>query len=285
MEEGRRTFDNIQKFVLHLLAQNVALACTLLIGLVFKDSENLSVFPVAPVEIMWIIMVTSSFPDMGLGFERAAPDIMRRPPQSLKRGVFTIEVMVDILVYGLWVAALCLASFVLVLYGFDEGEIGVRCNNSIGEGCEIIFRARATCFAALTWQSLFLAWEAIDSRRSFWRMQPDSKRYFTQWMFDVWRNKFLFFAVIAGFVTIFPVLYIPVINQVVFKHTGLSWEWAIVLISSAMFFAGVETYKFAKRAWFRRKDSSSMGIGGDEDVESRVFKRYLTESSMASEKV
>lgn len=59
VEEGRRMFDNIQKFVLHLLAENIAQACTLLIGLAFKDSSGLSVFPLAPVEILWVIMITS----------------------------------------------------------------------------------------------------------------------------------------------------------------------------------------------------------------------------------
>jgi Na+-exporting ATPase len=49
VEEGRRIFDNIQKFVLHLLSQNIAQACTLLIGLAFKDSNDLSVFPLSPV--------------------------------------------------------------------------------------------------------------------------------------------------------------------------------------------------------------------------------------------
>ena len=83
IEEGRRMFDNIQKFILHLLAQNIAQACVLLIGLAFKDETGLSVFPVSPVEVMWIIMVTSSLPDMGLGFEIAAPDILDRPPQSV----------------------------------------------------------------------------------------------------------------------------------------------------------------------------------------------------------
>ena len=224
IEEGRRTFDNIQKFVLHLLSQNIAQALVLLIGLVFKDAENLSVFPLSPVEILWVIMITSGIPDMGLGFERAAPDIMSRPPQSLKRGVFTIEVMADMLFYGFWVAALCLASFVLVLYGFENGTIGVSCNDSIAHGCDIIFRARATCFATLTWFSLFLAWEVVDMRRSFFKMQPDSNNPF-QFAHDVWRNNFLFWSVIAGFITIFPVLYIPVINDVVFKHTGISWEW------------------------------------------------------------
>lgn len=83
IEEGRRIFDNIQKFVLHLLAENVALALTLLIGLAFKDENDQSVFPIAPVEIIWIIMITSGLPDMGLGMEIAAPEVMDRPPQSV----------------------------------------------------------------------------------------------------------------------------------------------------------------------------------------------------------
>lgn len=83
IEEGRRIFDNIQKFVLHLLAENVGLALTLLVGLVFKDATGQSVFPIAPVEILWIIMITSGLPDMGLGMEVAASDIMDRPPQSV----------------------------------------------------------------------------------------------------------------------------------------------------------------------------------------------------------
>jgi potassium/sodium efflux P-type ATPase len=84
VEEGRRMFDNIQKFILHVLAENIAQACTLLIGLAFKDKNGLSIFPLAPVEILWIIMITSGMPDMGLGFEIAAPDIMQRPPQNVR---------------------------------------------------------------------------------------------------------------------------------------------------------------------------------------------------------
>ena len=83
IEEGRRIFDNIQKFVLHLLAENVALGLTLLVGLAFKDDSGQSVFPIAPVEIIWIIMITSGLPDMGLGMEIASPEVMDRPPQSV----------------------------------------------------------------------------------------------------------------------------------------------------------------------------------------------------------
>lgn len=54
IEEGRRMFDNIQKCILHLLAENIAQACILLIGPAFKDRRGISVFPLAPVEIIWV---------------------------------------------------------------------------------------------------------------------------------------------------------------------------------------------------------------------------------------
>jgi len=277
IEEGRRMFDNIQKFILHLLAQNIAQACVLLIGLAFKDESGFSVFPVSPVEVMWIIMITSSLPDMGLGFEIAAPDILDRPPQSLKRGVFTIEVMVDMLAYGLWIAALCLGAFSLVMFGFGDGNLGTSCNESYNPTCETVFRARATTFACLTWFSLFLAWQMIDMRRSFFMMQPNSKKYFTQWAIDVWRNKFLFFSIMFGFVTIFPVLYIPVINDTVFRHKGISWEWGIVFVATFLFFLGIETWKWGKRVFFRRRDiKNGVGRRGSIDLEQRVFERYLS---------
>ncbi|KAM4066371.1 E1-E2 ATPase domain-containing protein [Hirsutella rhossiliensis] len=275
VEEGRRMFDNIQKFILHVLAENIAQACTLLIGLAFKDKRGISVFPLAPVEILWIIMVTSGMPDMGLGFEIAAPDIMQRPPQNLKQGVFTPELLLDMVVYGLWMSALCLSSFVLVLYGFGNGaaDIGDNCNNEYSAGCEVVFRARATTFACLTWFALFLAWEMVNMRRSLFRMQPKSKRYFTQWMTDVWRNQFLFWAVIAGFVTMFPIIYIPTLNTVVFKHAGISWEWGIVFVEAFLFFLGIEAWKWAKRVYYRHWGKTPGH--SNEDVETRAFGSYL----------
>lgn len=274
VEEGRRIFDNIQKFVLHLLAQNIAQACTLLIGLAFKDGNNLSVFPLSPVEIMWVIMVTSGLPDMGLGLEVAAPDILERPPQSLKRGIFTTELLVDILAYGLWMAALCLSSFSLVAYRWGNGIEGLNCNDAYSESCDTVFRARATCFVSMTWFSLFLAWELINFRRSFFRMQPKSKLYFTQWMHDVWRNKFLFWSVVFGFVSIFVILYVPVINHDVFKHTGISWEWGIIIIEAILFFGGVECWKWGKRVFYRLR-AKKQGGGRARRLSSTVFDDYI----------
>lgn len=44
-------------------------------------------------------------------------------------------------------------------------------------------------------------------------MKPGSTKYFTQWIYDVWADRFLFWAIVAGFVTIFPIIYIPGLNH------------------------------------------------------------------------
>jgi magnesium-transporting ATPase (P-type) len=88
IEEGRRMFDNIQKFILHLLAENIAQACTLLIGLAFKDTRGLSVFPLAPVEILWVIMVTSGYVEKKKRGQCPDPDsIVRTGTSAAERAV------------------------------------------------------------------------------------------------------------------------------------------------------------------------------------------------------
>lgn len=105
-------------------------------------------------------------------------------------------------------------------------------------------------------------------------MQPKSKKYFTQWIYDVWRNPFLFWAIIAGFVTMFPIIYIPGLNTVVFKHAPISWEWGIVFVEAVLFFLGIESWKWAKRIYFRRQARKS--TGGVSNLETRVFGKYYS---------
>lgn len=186
------------------------------------------------------------------------------------------------IVYGVWLACMCLAAFTLVIWGFGSGELGIDCNDSIDDGCGLVFRARATTFASLTWFALFLAWEMVHMRRSFFRMKPKSKLYFTQWMHDVWRNKFLFWAIIAGIFTMFPLLYIPKLNTFAFKHAGISWEWGIVFVESVLFVAGIEAWKLAKRVYFRRRAYNALknGVGGaGADLETRTFGHYFKAAS------
>lgn len=97
IREGRRIFDNIQRFVLHLLATNVAEVILLVIGLCFIDESGASVFPLSPLAILWINMVTSGPPAFGLGLERPAINIMTRPPHNPKTGVFTLQIIIEIM--------------------------------------------------------------------------------------------------------------------------------------------------------------------------------------------
>ena len=83
IEEGRRIFDNVQKFMLHVLAANFGFVTTLLVGLAYKDDKGVSIFQVTPVEILFMLLVAGAFTETGLGFEAASPDILRRPPHSV----------------------------------------------------------------------------------------------------------------------------------------------------------------------------------------------------------
>ncbi|KAF4006699.1 Cation transporting ATPase, C-terminus family protein [Saccharomyces cerevisiae] len=204
VEEGRRMTDNIQKFVLQLLAENVAQALYLIIGLVFRDENGKSVFPLSPVEVLWIIVVTSCFPAMGLGLEKAAPDLMDRPPNDSEVGIFTWEVIIDTFAYGFLMAGSCMASFTGSLYGINNGGLGVNCDRSYNSSCRDVYRSRSAAFATMTWCALILAWEVVDMRRSFFRMHPDTDSPVKEFFRSIWGNQFLFWSIIFGFVSAFP---------------------------------------------------------------------------------
>lgn len=252
IEEGRRMGDNIQKFVLQLLALNVAQALFLLIGLVFMDDEGFSVFPLSPVQVLWVIVVTSCFPAMGLGVEKASTDIMDKPPKNAKESVFTWEVVIDMFVYGFLVAGACMIPFVIEIYAYGNGELGQNCNRTdFADSCEYVFKARAASFVTMTWCALIVAWEVVHMRRSLFLMHPESDNLWTQWMKDLWSNQFLFWSVIAGFLTIVPTIYIPVINDFVFLQKGMTTGWAWAFLCTLFFLCTAELWKFAKRQYFK----------------------------------
>lgn len=58
-------------------------------------------------------------------------------------------------------AALCLGTFALVMFGFGDGQLGDgTCNERLDEICREAFRARCATFVCMTWFSLFLAWQS-----------------------------------------------------------------------------------------------------------------------------
>ncbi|KAH0541984.1 hypothetical protein FGG08_003616 [Glutinoglossum americanum] len=266
VKEGRRLFDNIQKFLMHLLISNISQVILLLIALAFKDGNGNSVFPLSPLEILWVNMITSSFLALGLGLEEAQPDIMLRPPHDNTVGVFTWELIMDKMIYGTFMGTLCLVSFVGVVYGGGKGNLGTDCNQEHNSTCETVFRARATVFSVLSFLLLITAWEVKHFSRSLFSLDPTRHKGPFAVFPVLWYNRFLFWAVMAGFVITFPVVYLPVINMVVFKHLGITWEWGIVVACVAVYLALFEGWKAIKRRF---------GIGSGknlalEDVEARA---------------
>ncbi|CAE7224993.1 unnamed protein product [Rhizoctonia solani] len=247
--EGRRIFDNIQRFVLHLLSTNVAEVVLLVIGLCFIDGQGASVFPLSPLAVLWINMVTSSPPAFGLGLEKPAVNIMKRPPHNIKTGVFTIQTIGDVLFYGFVMGATSLAAFVIVVYGANDGSLGQECNRGFHEGCEAVFRARSTVFATLIFQILFYAWELKALDRSMFNITPGQP--FTK---DLWANQILFWSVVIGCASVPLAIYVPGLNTRVFYQSGITWEWGIIAGMTLVFIISAELWKIFVRSskWYNR---------------------------------
>ncbi|ORY98377.1 hypothetical protein BCR41DRAFT_364239 [Lobosporangium transversale] len=261
--EGRRMFANIQKFVQHLMSANVAEIVVLIIGLAFKDREGNAVFPMSPVEILFLNMITSSPPAMGLGLEPPSESNMREPPRSAKQGLFSFEVVMDTFVYGLVMGALSFASFSIVVFGFNNGERGTGCNSRWSDSCEGVFRARATSYACMTLLILAHAVNCRALRETGWSIKN---------LMTLKHNKMLWLSIVIGALLVFPVLYIPGFNRNVFKHSAISYEWGLVLVSLVIFIIFAEVYKKIKI-----KVMKPLNLEANSQAEMERMRSYMTQ--------
>ncbi|KAL0570051.1 hypothetical protein V5O48_011906 [Marasmius crinis-equi] len=248
IREGRRLFDNIQRFILHLLSVNVGEVLLLVIGLAFKDHQDESVFPLSPLAVLWINMITSSAPAFGLGLEKAAVNVMKRPPHSMKDGIFTWPVIIDCAYYGTIMGTTCMLSWVTVMYGHFKGNLGFDCNTPDHiDACNPVFRARSAVFATLIFDILFYSWELMSLDRPLVNMTPGQPF----WV-DLWGNQVLFWSVIIGCASVPLTIYVPGLNTKVFHQTSISWEWGVVFGMTFVFIISCELWKVLVRGkpWY-----------------------------------
>jgi P-type Ca2+ transporter type 2C len=103
IEEGRRIYDNIRKFVRYIMTCNSAEIWTIflapLLGLPM---------PLLPIHILWINLVTDGLPGLALANEPAEKNIMERPPRNAKENLFARGVGPHIIWVGMLMAALTL---------------------------------------------------------------------------------------------------------------------------------------------------------------------------------
>lgn len=83
VEEGRIVYANIKKFVKYLLAANFGEIAIVLLPILLGLP-----LPLLPLHLLWVNLVTDSFPALALGVDPAEPDVMRRGPRDPKESFF-----------------------------------------------------------------------------------------------------------------------------------------------------------------------------------------------------
>ncbi|KAI8328399.1 potassium/sodium efflux P-type ATPase [Choanephora cucurbitarum] len=240
VEEGRRVFGNIARFVVHMVSGNVAELTPLLLGLIFIDGSGGSVFPMTPIQILFNNILTSSPPALSLGLEPVHKDQMLQPPRTEKDGLFSYSNIIDIIFYGFSIGVICLANFIIVLYGYGTGNLGVDCNGHYNDTCEEVFRARGALFATLTIIVLLHGFTCRDLRQSTWSISALRGP----------KNVYLYWSTLFGLILLIIALYVPGLNTSVFRHLPITWEWGMTVASVLFYIAVVETYKWFKRRFF-----------------------------------
>ena len=83
-EEGRVVYDNIRRFIKYILGSNIGEVLTIAAAPLL----GLGGVPLAPLQILWMNLVTDGLPALALALEPAEPNVMRRPPYSPKESIF-----------------------------------------------------------------------------------------------------------------------------------------------------------------------------------------------------
>ncbi len=94
--EGRRIYDNVQRFVRYTLTSNTGEIWVMLLGPLVGLP-----LPLIAVQILWINLITDGLPGLALGLEPAERDVMRRPPRPPDQSVFARGMWQHILAVGL----------------------------------------------------------------------------------------------------------------------------------------------------------------------------------------
>lgn len=119
VKEGRHIYENIKKAIHFLIATNVGEIVVIFLGLLIGIES-----PLLAIQLLWINLVTDSFPAIALGLEKEDKNIMNRKPIDNKKGIFSDGMMGKILVEGSMIGVLTLLAFFIGnrFYGLEVGR-------------------------------------------------------------------------------------------------------------------------------------------------------------------
>ena len=211
--EGRVIYDNIRKFIRYMLSTNSGEILTMFFALMIGMP-----LPILPIQILWINLVTDSFPALALGVEPAEKNVMNRPPRDPKESIFARGLWQHIIWVGL------LMSF---------GTLGVM---AWGLKYDDLDHARSMVFFTLAGFQMFHVMAIRSERESIFTL-------------GLLSNKALLGAVVLTFILQLMITYTPILQRI-FKTAPLSSiELFICVTISFSVFIAVEVEK----AYFRLK--------------------------------
>ena len=196
VEEGRGIYDNIQKFIHYLLSCNAGEVLLMLVAALAGWPP-----PLAPIQILWLNLVTDGLPALALGLEPPEPDIMNRTPRPPKEPVITWSRGLMMLFHGTLVAAVCLFAF-WTSYRGDPAKMP---------------HARTFTFCVAAFAQLFFA---IGCRSD--RVTAIAQGFFT--------NPWLLGAIVISSLLQVTVVMLPFAQPVFEIGSDLGRDWIIVIL-------------------------------------------------------
>ncbi|GFH40413.1 cation-translocating P-type ATPase [Lactococcus insecticola] len=217
VEEGRKVFSNIQKTIQYLLSANTAEVLTIFLATLFGWDVLL------PVHLLWINLVTDTFPAIALGVEPTEPGIMTHKPRGRKASFFSGGVLSSIIYQGLLQAALVL------------GVYGAALIWPVHSGHAMHADALTMAFATLGLIQLFHAFNVKSVYQSIFTVGPFSSKTFN-------------WSILVSFILLGVTIIVPGFNKIFHVSHLDGYQWAIVLIGSVAMIVIVEIVKAIQRA-------------------------------------
>ena len=209
VEEGRRIYDNIRRFVRYALTGNSGE-----IWVMFLAPFVGLPMPLLPVHILWINLVTDGLPGLALGVEPAEADTMRRPPRPMRESIFARGLWQHALWVGLLIGAVCL--------GMQALAINLNWH----------------------WQTIVFSTLALLQLGHALAVRSETQSFFTQG----WRTNLpLARAVAATVVLQLAIIYLPPLQPIFETEALAPVELAVMLAASTLAFFAVEIEKWVSR--------------------------------------
>ena len=132
VEQGRKIFDNLTKYIRFVLVLLVVFVLTFLGAALFNIAAG---EPFTPPQVLWIHFVVNAAFGFSLGFDNETPGLMSRVPKPRGQSVLTPSLLTTVGLAGL-VITIGLLSMI---------EIGTKHFHSTAVGTSIAFTAFALC--------------------------------------------------------------------------------------------------------------------------------------------